>query len=132
MISINNKIYENVDKRVSWGQFSATKEVENNVVDVTAEAPIIKFNVDDSILIGVETTYPKECFDELKIGTKIDFTKHISDITYEDTNGWQSLIIGKYECELLKTNENTYNIKLNVKSDEFEEIEISIDEEINI
>ena len=62
----------------------------------------------------------------------IDFSKHISDITYEDSKGWQSLISGKYECELSKINDNTYNMRVNVKSDEFEELEIKIDEDINI
>ena len=132
MISINNKVYDNVDKRISWGHFNVIKKIDDTVKHIEGEAPIIKFCINDNVLIRIETTYPREWFNELKIDTKIDFLKHISDITYEDSNGWQSLIGGKYECELKKINDNVYNIRVSAKSDELEELEIKIDENINI
>lgn len=136
MICINNKIYDNVDKKVSWGKFSVSSVVDGVRKYRSGESPFVKFIINDSdnVIIGIETTYPKEWFSDLKIGTKIDFNKYISDITFEDSKGWYSIYPPKDEdeCKLSKLSNNTFNIKLIIDSNEFERLVIEIDEEITI
>jgi len=132
MISINSKTYNNFDKKILWIKFNVNSKVEGIKKSRSGEAPFIQFNINNNIFIGIETTYPKDWLSDLQVGAKINFSNYLSDITYEDFEGWQSLIMGKYECELLKKDNEIYNVKLIVESDEFEKLIIKIDEDINI
>lgn len=113
MITINDKNYDNVLKKVSFGEYSVTQDSNVRI----GSAPIITFKI-DNILIRLETTYDKKYLEELKINDKKDISKYISDITYEDENGWVSLITGNYNCFITKYRNNKFVFELKCEAEE--------------
>lgn len=119
MIKINNIEYRNYNIKITWGDF----EVCTDNIKRIGVAPFIALNIDDNIFIGLEFTFAKEMFEEIKLNDKINIDKYISDIQYEDDEGWVSVITGKYNCNIMRLNESEFKLELNVQ----EEINIDID-----
>ena len=113
MIIINDKNYDNVLKKVSFGEYSVTQDSNVRI----GSAPIITFKI-DNILIRLETTYDKKYLEELNTNDKKDINKYISDITYEDENGWVSLITGNYNCFITKYRNNKFVFELKCEAEE--------------
>ena len=113
MIIINDKNYDNVLKKVSFGEYSVTQDSNVRI----GSAPIITFKI-DNILIRLETTYDKKYLEELNTNDKKDISKYISDITYEDENGWVSLITGNYNCFITKYRNNKFVFELKCEAEE--------------
>lgn len=128
MIKINCNEYNNNKIKVTYGNYSITKDGKKR----KGKSPFISFQC-NNIYIGIETIYDKTWLDEIKINTKKDITKYISDITCEDEKGWLSLIIySNYNCILNKIGDKLFNIELICSYDDTEEkIEILINENIN-
>lgn len=113
MITINDKNYDNVLKKVSFGEYSVTQDGNVRI----GSAPIITFKF-DNILIRLETTYDKKYLEELNTNDKKDINKYISDITYEDENGWISLITGNYNSFITKVRNNKFVFELKCEAEE--------------
>ncbi len=122
MIKINDKEYKNYDIKVHWGNFEAKVCGEK----VKGEAPFVKFNIDNNIFIGLEFVFSKDMFINFELNKVIDLNHYISDITYEDEKGWSSIVIGKYDCNMIKTSEKDFQLNFYVESKEIDSITIEI------
>ncbi|MBR1936993.1 MAG: hypothetical protein IJ842_04785 [Bacilli bacterium] len=128
MIIINDKKYDNVLKKVSFGEYSVMQDGKKR----NGMAPFISFNC-DNILLGIETNYDKKWLEELKINDKQDISKYVTDIPYEDEKGWVSLILGKDKCFITKVKNNVFTIELKCEADECSEhYSIIINEDVEI
>jgi hypothetical protein len=128
MIKINNDEYDQYDIKISWGKFVAFSHGEKR----TGIAPFITFNIENNIFIGLELTISREMFQNIEIGTKIEINKYITDIIYEDEQGWISIGDAKYYCDILREDDKCLKINFYVKCDGVESIEISIDDHIEL
>ena len=140
MITINNTEYTVQDIKVTFGKHN----ISNKDKKRTGQSPFIQFHTNDNIFIGIETTYDKEWWQELKANDKErvqelkandkkNIAEYISDISYEDENGWISLITGKHTCYLEKINYTNFRLELTCIADECDEhFDISIKEDIII
>ena len=113
MITINDKKYDKVLKKVSFAEYSVTQDSNVRI----GSAPIILFKFDNN-LIRLETTYDKKYLEELNTNDKKDINKYISDITYEDENGWVSLITGNYNSFITKVRNNKFVFELKCEAEE--------------
>ena len=128
MTIINDKNYDNVLKKVSFGEYSVTQDGKKR----NGSAPFISFRF-DNVLLGLETIYDKKWLKELKISNKTDISKYISDITYEDEKGWISLITGNYNCFINKVENNKFVIEFRCETEECGEYyRILLNEEVKI
>lgn len=128
MIIINDKKYDNVLKKVSFGEYSVTQDGKKR----NGMAPFISFRC-DNILLGIETNYDKKWLEELKINDKQDISKYVIDIPYEDEKGWVSLILGKDKCFITKVKNNVFTIDLKCETYEgSEHYSIIINEDVEI
>ncbi len=121
MIKINDINYNNFTNKITWGNFYVNLPEKR-----TGIAPFISFNIEDKIIIGLEFVYSKEMWESTESYTKIDMQKYLTDITYEDKNGWISLIIEKHNCYITKLENNIFKINLFVDSIS-ENIKIELD-----
>ena len=128
MIKINDKEYRKYNINISWGSFSSTLMGKK----INGISPFIKFNINDSILIGLELIFSKEMFMETPINEKVDITRYLTDITYEDNNGWISIIIGNYTCYITRINEKNFILNFHVDYDDFDILNITINTDISI
>ena len=129
MIKINNNKYNNNKIKITYGNYSITKDGERK----NGKSPFICFKC-NNIYIGIETIYDKILLDEMALNTKKDITEYITDITYEDEKGWISLIsYSNHKCILNKISDKLFKIELICNYEDTEEkIEIIINEIINI
>ena len=128
MIVINNKNYKNIVQNITYGKYN----VSQNGKKREGFAPFVSFKCDD-IYVGLEMTYDIKWIEELKVNTIVDITKFISDITFEDENGWMSLILGEYTCLLSKIGNDEIGIDLKCKGEECDTyLDISIKEKIGL
>ena len=128
MITINNKNYDSASKKVSFGEYSVTRDGKKR----NGRAPFISFKF-DNIFLGLETTYDKKWLEELKPNDKKDISKYISDIAYEDEEGWISLITGNYKCFISKVEDNIFALEFSCEAEECGEYyKILLNEEVDI
>lgn len=128
MITINKITYNNPIIRVTFGKYE--KKKLGNIIK--GESPIITLTK-DQIYIRLETTYDKNLFSKLIIGNKADISDSISDISYEDKDGWISLIYGYHKCIVERINDKVFNFKLDCITDEGQKsYNISINENIDM
>ena len=123
MIKINNKEYKNYEQKIEYTNFKVT----TYGVKKEGVSPIIKLLVEDKILIRIETILSKDILLPLENHSSIDISRFITDISYEDEDGWTSIITGLSTAKLIKEN-NKYNIELNVN----EEVELTLKLEISL
>ena len=128
MTTINTKDFYNLSIKVSFGEYSVTQDGKKR----NGNAPFITFKF-DNIIIGLETIYDKRWLEELKMNDKKDISKYITDITYEDENGWLSLITGNYNCFINKVENNIFALEFSCEIEECGEYyKISLNEEVEI
>ena len=127
MIKINNTEYSKYNTNIHWGNFERT----HNKIKEKGIAPFFKFNIENKILIGLEFVYSKENWQNIPLQTKVNLNEYLSDITYEDNKGWISIITGNYNCTITRINDTEYKLDLLIK-EEYEEIDITIDTEIEL
>lgn len=128
MIKINNKQYDNYDTKIVRENFETILSGKK----INGIAPFIEFNIKNNTLIGIETRLPKEILENMNINEKIDISKCLTDITYEDEKGWISIITGKYNCYLTRISNNSFKIELEIDSKELEKINININDNIEL
>ena len=128
MIKINNKEYHDYEIKITWGNFDVCSNGKKN----SGLAPFIEFNIENNIFLGLEFIFSREMFENTKLNITTNIDKYISDITYEDKDGWISLILEKYNCSITRMNENTFKIEFYVESKEIEELNIIINANIKI
>ena len=104
MIQINSTQYDNCQIQVTWSNFAVFK----NDQKCSGKAPFIAFHLANNISIGLELTFSEAMFLNTPINVKTNIQKHISDITFEDDEGWTSLILGKYDCNITRIDEKTF------------------------
>ena len=76
--------------------------------------------------------YDKKWIKELKINDKKDISKYVTDIIYNDSKGWISLIYGIYKCFLERKDNEIYLLDFYCNTiDDGEEFSISLNEKIN-
>ena len=68
----------------------------------------------------------------IKLNTLTNISEYISDITYEDKNGWLSLIARKYSCNIKRINESIFKLEFCIESKEIEELNIVVESNIEI
>ena len=128
MIVINNRKYKNPLINVLFGEY----EVNQNGNSRNGESIFISYKF-DNISLGLETLYDKRWLKEIKINDKKDISNYISDITYEDENGWISLISGTYNCFVNKIENNIFVFEFNCESEECGEYyNILVNEKVKI
>ena len=103
MIKCNTKVYHKVLYKVSFREYLVHQNGEKR----RGKAPYITFKL-DNFELGLEFVYDKEWLKELKINDKREITSYLTDITYNDSKGWISLIYGKYKCYLKRINHHEY------------------------
>lgn len=118
MIKINDKKYDKYNTSVSWGKFS----VSSSLVKREGKAPFIEFIIEDNFLIGLELTFSKEMFEETPVNKKVDISRYLSDITFEDNKGWISIIENKYECYITRIDKNDFEFDFHIVCDDFDDI----------
>lgn len=126
MIKINDKLYNDYNIKISWGNFEKIyfDEILKGI------SPFIKFNLENNIFIGIETCFSKQQIENMKLNEKTNIKQYITDIIYEDENGWISIIIEEYDCDLTKINANEFKIEFFVNFEEDEKYNIAIDTNI--
>ncbi len=128
MIKINNIEYNKFETKISWGNFSVSSYGHRR----TGIAPFITFYVNNTF-IGLEFTFSKEMFENTAFGIKTDIKKYISDVTFEDENGWISINDGQYDCNIIRINEKKFHIIFHIIAHDLDdEYDIFIDDEIKI
>ena len=125
MITLNDKKYEQVAVKVTYGKY----DVKQNGQQRVGVSPIIEFKFDD-ILLGIETTYDREWLKELKINDKQDISKYVSDVPFEDEQGFISLIGGICECYITRVSETEFIIDLNLDTNDSDDIKIILNEKV--
>ncbi|MBQ8132686.1 MAG: hypothetical protein IJ193_09360 [Bacilli bacterium] len=122
MIKINKKEENIIEKEISFGNFEVNdgKSIRKGI------SPILSFVTDQSKTIEIETTLSSEILEKVNNHALTNINKYITDINYEDQNGWLSLMTGEYKVDLVKDNE-TCRLLLFVE-DKAEQIKIELDE----
>lgn len=127
MIKLNNKLYSKLSYQVSFGDY----QVKQNGKKRSGKAPYITFILDD-FKLGLELVYDKKWIKELKINDKKDISKYVTDIIYNDSKGWISLIYGTYQCFLERIDNEFYLLDFYCNTiDDEEEFSIVLNEKIN-
>ena len=70
-------------------------------------------------------------FETLKLETHSNISQYVSDITYEDENGWISIIDGDYNCMIIKTSTNKFKINLSANA-RFDELKLLVNTDIEL
>lgn len=129
MITINNKKYKDYITKISWGKFSS------NISGVKEEglAPIIKYIIDNKIVIELELVYSEDKFKTLEINKKTDFYKYVVGVAYEDKSGWMPIYDYSLNIYLTRKNKEYFNIDFKVIYDDLDEkIIIKINDDLKL
>ena len=126
MIRYNDKVYNKSLYQISFGEY----KVKQNGKERTGKSPRITFMLDDFNLM-LEFIYDKEWIRELKINDKKDISKYVTDIIYNDSKGWISLIYGTYKCFLERIDNEFYLLDFYCNTIDEEEFSIVLNEKIN-
>lgn len=113
MIIIDDKEYTNYNVKITWDSFYVISNNEKR----TGIAPFITFCINENIYLGLEFSFSKEMFKNIKFNNTKDVKKYLSDITYEDKSGWISIIIDKYICEITRINESDFKLYFSIESE---------------
>ncbi len=125
MIQINTKKYHNYSTKVTWEKF----EVIHDGQKLKGLAPFISFNIEDVIFIGLELILSQEMIESMKLNSQTNIKSYLTDILYEDSRGWISLITDEYDCTIVRLDERKFKIHFIVTS-EIENIDIMIDTQV--
>lgn len=122
MIQINTKKYNNYSTKVTWEKF----EVIHDGQKLKGLAPFISFNIEDAIFIGLELILSQEIIESMKLNNQTNIKSYLTDILYEDSRRWISLITDEYDCTIVRLDERKFKIHFIVTS-AIENIDIMID-----
>ena len=123
MIIINGIEYKNFEIKTYNGNYSIKKDgVERKGI-----APTIRFICED-ISIDIEMIYDILLIEKLGINETVDVTQYVSDIMYQDEEGWISLINGDFTCSLIKKEKSVIHLQFHYEGD----YTIIIDEDVPI
>lgn len=125
MIKLNNKKYDNYKIEVLWDNF----EVISNDKKIKGVSPFISFNIDNNIIIEIETSISKETLENININEKINITQYLTDIIFEEQKGSRSIIDWKYNFEMTKINSNFFKIEFDINNND-EKIKIDCNVEL--
>ena len=114
MIRINDVEYNDYKVKVMWLDFSVSNK---NDKERFGKAPYITFGL-DNILIEIEFTFSKEMFLNLVIDEEKNIKEYVSDINIKNDKGWKSLISEKYDCNITRINDKTFNLDFKVIDNE--------------
>lgn len=98
-------------------KYEKNSYVDGKKISEKGLSPVFIIKADSNNILRIETNYNINNLD-LVVG-KIDITKYITDISYEDVNGWITLIDSDFKVVLNRV-KNEYNILLNLETNEFE------------
>ncbi len=121
MIKINNKTYNNNKIEIIFDKFI---NCENNEEMNTLN---FYFIIKNDIQLEIETKISNNILSNMNINNHLDINKYITDIEYQDENGYTTLIHEKYYSLLTRINEKDFNIKFKIESND---INIKVDEVI--
>ena len=127
MIKINDIYYNNYTIKVQWGNFVVT--IGNKQTSGTA--PFIIFNIKNNLSVGLETRFSKCFLKKLIVNEKTNVNEYLTDVLYMDGKGWSSLI-GKYNFEITKMNNNKFKIEFDIDLKAIEKINISINTNVEL
>lgn len=125
MIKLNNKKYDNYKIEVLWDNF----EVISNDKKIKGISPFISFNIDNNIIIEIETSISKETLENININEKININQYLTDIIFEEQNVSRSIIDWKYNFEMTKINSNFFKIEFDINNND-EKIKIDCNVEL--
>ena len=125
MIKLNNKKYDNYKIEVLWDNF----ELGSNNKKIKGVSPFISFNIDNNIIIEIETSISKETLENININEKINITQYLTDIIFEEQKGSRSIIDWKYNFEMTKINSNFFKIEFDINNND-EKIKIDCNVEL--
>ena len=125
MIKLNNKKYDNYKIEVLWDNF----ELGSNNKKIKGVSPFISFNIDNNIIIEIETNISKETLENININEKINITQYLTDIIFEEQKGSRSIIDWKYNFEMTKINSNFFKIEFDINNND-EKIKIDCNVEL--
>ena len=125
MIKLNNKRYDNYKIEVLWDNF----EICSNDKKIKGVSPFISFNIDNNIIIEIETSISKETLENININEKINITQYLTDIIFEEQKGSRSIIDWKYNFEMTKINSNFFKIEFDINNND-EKIKIDCNVEL--
>ena len=108
MIKLNKQEYANYTTEITWETFDVYFQGKKR----KGTAPFISFNIENEILIGLELTFSKEMFNNLKLNEQINIESYITDIT--------------------KIEQRKFKLNIDVIAEQFEELKISIDTNIEL
>ena len=126
MIKINNKQYDDYKIEITWGNFSVSN---GNGEKRFGKAPFITFYLENNIKIGLEFTFSQVMFLNTPTNIKTNIKEYLSDITFENNEGWDTLTSGKYDCNITKINEKVFNLDFYVEESK---IKIFINADIDL
>ena len=126
MIKINDKQYNHYQIKITWENFNVSDE---NGKKRSGKAPFITFHLENNILIGLEFTFSQVMFLNTKINIKTNIKEYISDIVFENEEGWSSFILEKYHGNITRINEKTFRLDFYVEESK---INILINEDIDL
>jgi len=127
MIKVNDKVYDGMIIRVSWGEFSTVTNGQKR----KGIAPFITFNSNE-IRVGLELVFSDVMFREMKLNNKIDISKYLTDITFEDKEGWISLGNGEYKGYITRIDEEKFKIEMFVVDKYEDDMKIELDEIVKV
>ena len=78
--------------------------------------PFITFYLENNIKIGLEFTFSQVMFLNTQTNVETNIKEYLSDITFENDEGWDFLISGKYDCNIKRINEKTFNLDFYVEN----------------
>ena len=122
MIKINNKISKKYKTKIIWNNFSAVVNGKKEI----GLAPIIKFFIDNKIIIELELVFSKEKFQELEINKKINISRYLVGVSYEDDKGWLPILNDSTSIYFTRINQTEFNIDFEINSIELDDIKINI------
>lgn len=125
MIKLNNKRYDNYKIEVLWDNF----ELGSNNKKIKGVSPFISFNINNNIIIEIETNISKETLENININEKINITQYLTDIIFEEQKGSRSIIDWKYNFEMTKINSNFFKIEFDINNND-EKIKIDCNVEL--
>ena len=107
MIRINDTQYDDYSIKIIWGNFNI---FHRNGKETSGKAPVIIFNLKNNILIELEFIFSDNMFLSTKLNVKTNIKEYLSDIILSDNKGYCSLILEKYDCNITRINEKSFNI----------------------
>mgnify|MGYP001809988322 CR=1 FL=1 len=137
VVIVNGCNYNSYEVKTNFRNYSSTK-YENGAIK-TAEkgvAPDITFDLLNNITVFIETIYSVELLKQAKPNIKIDITKYVTDVLYNEEAYacWHFILEGLKSCHITMLDDKNCNFNMYIMCNNYDdkEIEIRIDSIIKI